>query len=571
VTNPPTRLYPASRLDKPKLRVGVFLDGWTVDRWVADVLESVRDSGIAELTTVILNCEAPPPKRNSVERLLRIFTGRSKGLGTLLWFLYVHLDRRLRSAYNEPFSQVSIRQLLSSAREIAVVPRRKGAVHRFEVEDVEAVRSERLDVILRFGFNILRGDILSASTFGVWSYHHGDNNVYRGGPAGFWEMYEQNELTGTILQILTEELDGGKVIYRTYGATRSFESLLVNRFEQYRKAIPFVARCLRRAYEQGAAGIPAEAVDPTATPRLYRTPRNSEMMRFILRGLRRMIAGRIRSRIGIEPDHWFLALGQGVEVNEPLAGRLHAIRAPRGRFWADPILARGDDGRTHLFFEDYDYRTRLGHISVAQVDEQARLGPVHTALETEGHLSYPFVFEWGGAHYMVPESASERVVRLYRAVKFPCEWEPVAEVLTGVNAVDATLCEHQGHWYMFAGISESGGSTWDELFLFVSRSPTGPWDPHPMNPIVSDVRRARPAGALFISEGRLIRPGQNSARSYGHALVFSEVTELSPERYAEQPFRQINPEWMRGIHGCHTISMMDNLIALDAKKTAWRP
>ena len=64
-------------------------------------------------------------------------------------------------------------------------------------------------------------------------------------------MYERNRITGTVLQVLTEELYGGHVIYRTYGATVSFESLLVNRYLVYRKAIPFVARCLRKVYEMG--------------------------------------------------------------------------------------------------------------------------------------------------------------------------------------------------------------------------------------------------------------------------------------------------------------------------------
>ena len=81
-------------------------------------------------------------------------------------------------------------------------------------------------------------------------------------------MYERNPLTGTILQVLTEELTGGRVIYRTYGATRSFESLLVNRYLPYRKAIPFVARCLRRVYEHGPAGLRPEAEAPAHTRRL---------------------------------------------------------------------------------------------------------------------------------------------------------------------------------------------------------------------------------------------------------------------------------------------------------------
>ena len=249
-----------------------MLDDWTVPAWVADVLASIQGSGVAELTTVILNREPQPARRTWVERLKRMLTGRSANLGTLLWDLYVRRDKGRNPDFVTPFQPTNVRLLLAGARAIDIVPMREGFVHRFNAADIAAVNRDGLDVIVRFGFNILLGDILSAATYGVWSYHHGDNNEYRGGPAGFWEMYERNQLTGTILQILTEELDGGQVIYRTYGATRSFESLLVNRFWLYRTAIPFVARCLRRAYEHGRAGIRPEAEASAYTRRVYRTP-----------------------------------------------------------------------------------------------------------------------------------------------------------------------------------------------------------------------------------------------------------------------------------------------------------
>ena len=75
-------------------------------------------------------------------------------------------------------------------------------------------------------------------------------------------------------------------------------------------------------------------------------------------------------------------------------------------------------------------------------------------------------------------------------------------------------------------MSEAGGSTWDELFLFVADTPIGPWAPHPMNPIVSDVRCARPGGALFRRDGVLYRPGRIATKRYGHSLAVMEVTEL---------------------------------------------
>ena len=72
------------------------------------------------------------------------------------------------------------------------------------------------------------------------------------------------------------------------------------------------------------------------------------------------------------------------------------------------------------------------------------------------------------------------------------------------------------------------------FFLFHAESPLGPWAPHPMNPVVSDVRYARPAGALFLRGSKLFRPAQNCALTYGHAISFAEVTSLTPTDYAER-------------------------------------
>ena len=201
----PTPLYPAITSNKPLLRVGVMLDDWTVPAWVADVLASIQDSGVAVLTTVILNREPRPAPRNLAEKLKRVLSAKSAGLGTLLWDRYVRSDERRNPDFATPFHPTDVHSLLAGARAIDVVPLRNGLVHRFNEADIAAVKRDSLDVIVRFGFNSLSGEILSAARYGVWSYHHGDNNKYRGGPAGFWEMYERNPLTATILQILTED------------------------------------------------------------------------------------------------------------------------------------------------------------------------------------------------------------------------------------------------------------------------------------------------------------------------------------------------------------------------------
>ena len=87
-------------------------------------------------------------------------------------------------------------------------------IYRYPIEDIENIKKLNLDLSIRAGSGILRGDILNVCPNRIVSFHHGDNQVNRGAPPGFWEVYERNPRTGFIIQLLTNELDGGDVLYR---------------------------------------------------------------------------------------------------------------------------------------------------------------------------------------------------------------------------------------------------------------------------------------------------------------------------------------------------------------------
>ena len=57
------------------------------------------------------------------------------------------------------------------------------------------------------------------------SFHHGDPSWNRGGPPGFWETVKNKPSSGFIIQILNENLDNGKIIFRGEFATKEFYTL----------------------------------------------------------------------------------------------------------------------------------------------------------------------------------------------------------------------------------------------------------------------------------------------------------------------------------------------------------
>ena len=81
-------------------------------------------------------------------------------------------------------------------------------------QNISKINELKLDLIIRCGSGILKGQILNVTRYGILSSHHGDNRYYRGGPSGFWEVYNNSSESGFIIQRLNEKLDAGDVLAR---------------------------------------------------------------------------------------------------------------------------------------------------------------------------------------------------------------------------------------------------------------------------------------------------------------------------------------------------------------------
>ena len=80
----------------------------------------------------------------------------------------------------------------------------------------------------------------------------------------------------------------------------------------------------------------------------------------------------------------------------------------------------------------------------------------------------------------------------------------------------------------------------------------------------------RPAGHFFRWNGKRIRPGQDCSSSYGCALNFYEVTEVSSEAFSETLYKKIQPSDIRSNlkkkpEGIHTYNMSASYEVIDLK------
>jgi len=542
------------------LRVGFLLDSYRVPAWVERVLAEVVAMPEAEPALVVV--DAAPARRES----------HPARLPYLLYRLYSRLDRRLLPPPTDPFARRDVAELLAGVPSMAVRPEQTRFSDRFPDEALAEIRGYDLDIALRFGFRILRGGALEIARHGVWSHHHDDDRRIRGGPPGFWEVMEGHPVTGSVLQVLSERLDGGRVIYRSWAPTHR-RSVVRNRAHVYWKSAAFVGRCLRALAATGdpAAGEarpPAEERYRPYAHRLYRKPANREALPLLARFTRRAATEWRADRPGRR--RWFVAYrfhdAKGASPAPDELFRFRRLEPPPGRSWADPFAVRRD-GRWHLFFEEHREAEGRGRIRTCVLDPEDGASEPVDALVEPFHLSYPHLVSWRGETFMVPETGTCQEVRLYRATGFPAGWTHEATLLEGVGAVDATLHEEGGVWWMFAAVAEPGAlHARDELHLFRASSPLGPWQAHPWNPIRSNARAARPAGPLFRWGGDLYRPAQDCSRRYGWAIALHRVRRLAGSGYEEEEVARITPTWAPGLLATHTLCRLDGLTLVDGMR-----
>jgi hypothetical protein len=238
-------------------------------------------------------------------------------------------------------------------------------------------------------------------------------------------------------------------------------------------------------------------------------------------------------------------------------------------FVADPFLLLRD-GRLFLFFEAWRRATNQGDLCWAERDEAGAWRYSGVALDEPFHLSYPFVFEHDGEVFMIPESRSQRDLRLYSARPFPGRFELRRVLLTGKRYADTSLLAWQGRFYLFT--STDNGT----LELYFADAFDGPYRLHPRSPIVSgDACAARPGGRPIVWQGRVFRFAQCDRPVYGVSVRAFEVTELSPSRYAERPAPRdplltgSGVGWNAG--GMHTLDPLVVPGGVLAAVDGWRP
>jgi folate-dependent phosphoribosylglycinamide formyltransferase PurN len=536
---------------KPPLRVGLLLDSLTQPRWVFKIINDLRASEFVQICLVVKNEAEDGPPRGRLQSYW-------KNRNFLLYALYNRVDARASLAEENAFDEVDIEELLGDVPVLGVTPIMKKFSDWFPDEAVQEIRSYDLDVVISHGFRILRGEALRIAKHGVWSYHHADNLVNRGGPSGFWEVLDEADISGAVLQVLSEDLDNGEVINRAWSRTVDRFSVKVSKNNLYWRASTFVIRKLKELHANGKVTSDTNVFRPYYN-RLHKIPTNAELLPRLCK-LTWAYAAQ-KARYSFFFNQWQLAYRFRNSPDDPNNSfyRFKYLVPPKDKFWADPFAVRFEE-RYFVFFEEYLYKDDKAHISFVELSKSGA-SEVTPVLKRDYHLSYPFMLHWNNRYLMIPETAGNKTIEVYAAERFPNEWKLETVLFEGIAARDATLFEVEGVWWMFVAIADTEFS--DELHVYYSDSPLGPWKPHAKNPVKSDVRNSRPAGRPFYWKGDLYRPAQDSSQRYGYGMRINKVVRLTPSEFREEEVSRVLPQWRKDLRGTHTLNICDDLTVID--------
>jgi hypothetical protein len=368
--------------------------------------------------------------------------------------------------------------------------------------------------------------------------------------------------TSLVASALSIELDDG----RTFEACRSIGSVARIGFGRTRDAIywqtaTYPARRLARLV--AGVAIPGDGdVTASEAPPAPRSPAATPSTAPFL-GLAKALAAKVLDRMVYRAD--WAVFSRRRAANDPPPRDLSGfvpVASPPGRFYADPFVIAGDE-RPTLYVEDCPSSAHRGRISVLTAGDDGHWGSPAVILADIEHRAYPHVIATSTGELMTPDSGRAGGVDVFRRDGAAGTWLPAHRWLDGLAVSDPTLVEHDGRLWLFVAMTGRGMNPWDELHLYSAPVVDGPWSPHPLNPVVADCRRARPAGRVFEIDGKLVRPGQDCSVSYGRRIVLNEIRTLTTTEYAEAPIATIEPEGIPDVTRTHTYSVDGPVEALD--------
>lgn len=545
-----------------KKKVGIIVNSLFVSKQIKDLIELSTKSNNYEITTLILNNH----NKNEFGLFSKIISyikrhGIKKFINVRLFIFICKLENLFLKRHKK-FSKFNLLTKISKEKfqiiNVNPLISKNGLVYRYSKSDIDKIAKHNLNLIIRASSGILKGEILNTCPNGVISFHHGDNNINRGGPPGFWEVYNSSPQTGFIIQRLTENLDGGDVLYKGFIKTRWYYSL--NLASLYEITNPF----LHKVIEDLTSKTPKLSIYaklPYSFP-LFTTPNVYQSISYLCLTIFRLLKKKFYTLRGMK-HNWGIAY-QFVDEWESVSLRNSTkIFNPKNRYFADPFIIERY-GENYCFVEDFNYDENKGSISAFKISSNGykELGEV---LNEDFHLSFPFLFEYENQIFMCPETSAINEIRLYKCIDFPFKWVFFKTIMKNVSAADTIIFHYKQKWWLLTNIDESHIQDHScQLHVFYSSNPLNEdWKAHESNPVIFDSNRAR-NGGLIVQGKEIYRVFQKQGFDlYGEGLGIAKIDNLNTKMYNETIVSNVKARFFDKIIGTHSLNFKNGLMVID--------
>jgi len=546
---------------REKIKTAILLDDFCIPNWQYRLVSQLMNSGFADIILIIKNNSAAYVQSEKKRSLAASMFNLIEKVDRLVF--KTNKDYYIKKDLSETFKSIP-RVDLNSGNDASY----KDLNHKERI--IADIRDLSPDIILNFGCRSNSDDLLHIPKYGVWAYSFDGCREIKLPDPGFWEVIRKVPVTGSKLIILNGDKDKSDVIFNSNESTCRY-SININRDTVSWRSALYAPRIMKGIYDSGDdylkmmrarfASIGDDGDRPIARPTFL------DSFGCMLRYLEVVTQKVIKKLFFTDAFNWDLLIdiSQGDELFSESYGSFRKLPSPRGVFWADPFVI-AENGFYYIFVEEFVYSKDRAHISVLTVDKDCNLLKRDKIIEKPYHMSYPFVFKIGDTCYMIPETSKNKTIDLYKCTEFPDKWEFYRHIMDDISAVDTTLFRYNEKWWLFTAVDQtdniSGCST--ELFLYYADDLfSGQWESHPLNPIVSDVRTARPAGKLFVRDSKICRPSQNCEGRYGIGFNINHITKLTESEYEEVLLSDIKPDWDKKLKGTHTLNFDKDFTVID--------
>ena len=549
-------------------KIGVLIDDYYLSKFEKENLELLKNSGLnIELYSIFHDYKK--------ENLIQAINSKYKQSGLIKLFeitffkILLKIEKEILKIFYPKIKNIDNKHLIkkdffNKIINIKPIFSKNKLLVEYSKKDVELIKNEKLDIIIRGNAKgIFKGEMLKVSKFGIISFHHGDNTWNKGGPPGFWEVVLKKPSTGFIIQILTHELDNGKIVFKGECATQ--KTFLLNQYNVFCESNDFISKSIVKILkEQKINSVGTSSINNNS---ILKSPSFYFTFKYIFLTLKLFFIIFFQKFILKKQQIWEISYDRN-HFDKINYQNIKKIKNLPGHFFGDPFVLERNK-KHYVFVEDYIKKDSKAVISVIEIDDKDNHKHFTNIIEEDFHLSFPFIFEYENDLFMVPESSENKDIRLYKCLKFPNKWIYCYNLISNIHAADTIIFKKSNLYWLLTTTSNNNDYS-SQLNIFYSDNPLSQsWIPHKNNPVKYDINNGRNGGLIIDNNGELIRAiqtfdynkyGQNQ---YGRKINLNSIINISETDFNESFKYTINPYFKKNILGTHTINSTNNFTVID--------